>query len=146
MRNIRIYQCFHKLFEDTNHPGNYGDLTPFITGFLWLIQKSITRVHELLMEKDRQLDMLSENLKKAANISSTSDWKIYFVLLQAHLFSDEGSTLEDIARTVGQSTRTVRNHISSYPSEHITINRSHRAHRFKLSRTFIEKLQSFISN
>ena len=54
--------------------------------------------------------------------------------------------LEDIARTVGQSTRTVRNHISSYPSEHITINRSHRAHRFKLSRTFIEKLQSSISN
>ena len=142
-KSLRVY---YKLFEDTNHPGNYGDLTPFITGFLWLIQKSITRVHELLMEKDRQLDMLSENLKKAANISSTSDWKIYFVLLQVHLFSDEGSTLEDIARTVGQSTRTVRNHISSYPSEHITINRSHRAHRFKLSRTFIEKLQSSISN
>lgn len=138
-KSLRVY---YKLFEDTNHQGNYGDLTPFITGFLWLIQKSITRVNEILTEKNAHLFMLSEKLRKTESIFSPTDWKIYFVLLQAYLFSDDGATLEEIAATVGQSTRTVRTHMKGYPPEHISINRSRRAHRFKLSTALIKKLKT----
>lgn len=143
-RSLRVY---YKLFEDTNHQGNYGDLTPFVTGFLWLIQKSITRVNEILQERGKRLNTLAHHLE--SNYFNTSksktDWKIYFVLLQAYFFSDDGATLEEIANTVGQSVKTVRTHIKSYPAERIMTNKTRKAHRYKLSAAFIQELEVLAS-
>lgn len=134
-RSLRVY---YKLFADTNHQGNYGDLTPFVTGFLWLVQKSTSRVNEILQERRAKLDVLSQRLKTV--IVKKTDWNIYFILLQGHLFSDDGATVEEIARTTGQSIRTVHAHLKQYPPAHITVNKSHRAHRFKLSSAFVTAL------
>lgn len=142
-KSLRVY---YKLFEDTNHQGNYGDLTPFVTGFLWLIQKSITRVNEILQERREKLKTLARRLEINYFESSKSktDWKIYFVLLQAYLFSDDGATLEEIASVVGQDKKTIRKHIKSYPPERITANTTRRAHRYKLSTDFIRELESLV--
>ena len=76
---------------------------------------------------------------------SRTDWKIYFVLLQAYFFSDDGATLEEIANTVGQSVKTVRTHIKSYPAERIAANKMRKAHRYKLSTAFIQELEALAS-
>lgn len=140
-KSLRVY---YKLFEDTNHQGNYGDLTPFVTGFLWLIQKSITRVNEILQERRKRLNTLARHLEDNYFQSSKSktDGKIHFVLLQAYFFSDDGATLEEIASTVGQSAKTIRTHIKSYPAERIMTNKTRKAHRYKLSDNFIQELES----
>ena len=143
-KSLRVY---YKLFEDTNHPGNYGDLTPFITGFLWLIQKSTTRVNEILQERRKKLDALAQALEihYFGTAKNKADWKIYFILLQAYLFSDDGATLKEIASTVGQSAKTIQTHIKRYPADHITTNTTRRAHRYKLSTDFIKKLETLAS-
>lgn len=137
-KSLRVY---YKLFEDTNHQGNYGDLSPFITGFLWLIQKSIHRVHDILQEKGKKLFSLEKAVKASPDIPSQKERKIYDILLQAYLFSDEGATVEEIAHTLGQSTRTIRTHLTRYPADHIEVDPSHKAHRYKLSEHFVQKLE-----
>lgn len=132
-KSLRLY---YKLFEDTNAYGNRGDLTPFITGFLWLILKSITRVNELLEEKAAQLRKYSKKLKELNLKKTRSD--IYFILLQATLFSIDGATINEIANTMGVGARTVRNQISDSPQGHILVNTIHRAHRYKLNRDILE--------
>lgn len=143
-KSLRVY---YKLFEDTNHQGNYGDLTPFVTGFLWLIQKSITRVNEILQERNEKLKNLAQQLenKYFKSQSSQTDQRIYFILLQAYLFSDDGASLEEIAGVLRKNKKTIQKHIKSYPSERIMINKTRRAYRYKLSTDFVKELESLAS-
>lgn len=127
-KSIRIY---YKLFEITNSYGNRGDLTQFITGFMWLILKSITRTNELLNIKKELLKTYGNMLAKMK--LAPIDKKIYYVLLQAALFSDEGASLSEIAQTVFKHPATINRHLQKYPPSHIVINTSHRAHLYALN-------------
>lgn len=127
-KSLRIY---YRLFDVTNSYGNCGDITPFITGFMWLILKSITRTNELLKNKMDDLTNFDQKLK-SLNINP-KDHAIYYVLLQAALFSDEGASLEEIAHTVKKHSSTINRHLQSYPADHILINTSHRAHLYRLN-------------
>lgn len=127
-KSLRTY---YKLFDVTNSYGNRGDITPFITGFMWLILKSITRTNELLNDKMRDLISFNNKLEQL-NINS-KDFAIYYVLLQAALFSDEGASLDEIARTVNQHPATIKRHLQKYPANHILINTAHRAHLYRLN-------------
>ncbi len=129
-KSLRTY---YKIFRDTNSYGNRGDLTPFITGFLWIIQKSIIRVKTILKDKHSQLDYYSNLLNGFNFISDKTDKSICFVLLQAALFSEDGATLSEIAGTIGKNDRTIRTHLSSLPKDYVIINTNHRAHRYMLN-------------
>ena len=48
---------------------------------------------------------------------------------------------EEISYAIGQSAKTIRSHIKSYPPESVSVNKVHRAHRFKLSAEFIQSIQ-----
>lgn len=128
-RNQRVY---YQLFDSTNAFGNCGDLTPFITGFLLLIEKSISRVINLLKEKDRILVKLGARLSDMS-VGTQLDSEIYFVLLQAALFSEDGASLEEIAGALRRSSRTILTHIKKYHKKHVIIDKSHRAYRYKLN-------------
>lgn len=127
-KSLRVY---YKLFENTNAHGNLGDLTPFISGFLWMILKSITRVNELLLEKAKMLNTSAKQLESIVN--NDKSYRIYYILLQAALFSQEGVSLEELSNVTGLQPRTLRDKISSFPSDHVIVNRSHRAHRYRLN-------------
>ena len=133
-KSLRMY---YKLFEETNAYGNCGDLTPFITGFLLLILKSVSRVNDTLKEKNQKLKDYGEKLR-ALHILNEADFAIYYVLLQAALFSDEGASLEEISIPVRKKPRTIQDRIKSYPQEHIVINKTHRAYRYKLQLDFLK--------
>ena len=133
-KSLRTY---YRLFEDTNAYGNCGDLTPFITGFLLLILKSVSRVNTLLTEKHQKLLNYESRLRTLPAISK-ADFPIYYVLLQASLFSDEGASLEEISIPVRKKPRTIQDRIKSYPQEHIIVNKSHRAYRYKLRLDFLK--------
>lgn len=124
---------YYKLFEETNSYGNRGDLTPFITGFLWIIEKSIVRVKEDLKEKERLLEEYSRLLERLEAVDNRTDKSICYVLLQAALFSEDGATLAEIAGTLRKNERTIKTHINNIPSEYVCVDKSHRAHRFKLN-------------
>lgn len=127
-KSLRTY---YKLFGITNSYGNRGDITPFITGFMWLILKSITRTTELL--NDKMSDLIRFNNKLKQLNMNPKDLAIYYVLLQAALFSDEGASLDEIAQTVKQHPVTIKRHLQKYPANHILINTAHRAHLYRLN-------------
>lgn len=133
-KSLRVY---YKLFETTNAHGKCGDLTPFISGFLWLILKSITRVNELLLEKKEKLDTSAEKLKEIVN--NDKEYRIYYILLQAALFSREGISLEELKNVTKLQPRTLRDKISSFPEAHVLVNRSHRAYRYRLNLDILSK-------
>ena len=130
-------RVYYKLFENTNSVGNAGDLTPFITGFLWLIEKSIERVYSELEVRMTTLNRLM-SVPPISEIKNSTDKKIYYVLLQAMLFSSEGATLEEISNTVSSGKRTVRRRLEGYPKEHIVVNKQHRAYRYYLNNNIWE--------
>lgn len=129
---------YYKLFEETNAYGNCGDLTPFIEGFLAWILKSATQVNAILKDKYKKLVDYEKKLH-ALNLAGKTDFRIYCILLQAALFSDDGATLEEMAATLHKSSRTIDNRIKSYPPEHIIINKTHRAYRYKLRLDFLRE-------
>ena len=132
-KSLRTY---YRLFEETNAYGNCGDLTPFIVGFLSLILKSVTRVNAILKGKRKQMLALEQKLR-AYPFGDKADYPIYFILLQAALFSEDGATLEEIASTLQKTSRTIDNRIKKYPEEHLVIDKSHRAYRYKLRLDFL---------
>ncbi|MBR5163899.1 MAG: Fic family protein [Schwartzia sp.] len=134
-KSLRTY---YRLFEETNAYGNCGDLTPFISGFLSLILKSVSRVNSILQAKHKKMLALEERLR-AYPFGDKADYPIYFILLQAALFSEDGATLEEIASTLQKSSRTIDNRIKKYPAEHLAINKSDRAYRYKLRLDFLRE-------
>nr|DAK55191.1 MAG TPA: Fic family protein [Caudoviricetes sp.] len=135
-RGIKTY---YKLFENTNAYGNCGDLTPFISGFLWFILKSIQNVINELNKRMHDLNYLSEQIS-SLNIPDKTDRRIYYILLQASLFSFEGATIEEISDAINLSIRTIRHRIDKFPKNHIDINKSHKAYRYRLTENILLQL------
>lgn len=133
-KSLRTY---YRLFEETNAYGDCGDLTPFIVGFLSLILKSVTRVNAILKAKHKQMLALEQKLR-VYPFDDKADYPIYFILLQAALFSEDGATLEEIASTLQKSSRTIDNRIKKYPETHLVVDKSHRAYRYKLRLDFLK--------
>ncbi|MBO5514940.1 MAG: Fic family protein, partial [Schwartzia sp.] len=99
--------------------------------------KSATHVNAILKDKYRKLVDYEKKLHKL-NLAGKTDSRIYYILLQAALFSGDGATLEEIASTLQKSSRTIDNRIKSYPQEHIIINKTHRAYRYMLRLDFLK--------
>lgn len=76
--------------------------------------------------------------ERAYPFDNKADYLIYFVLLQAALFSESGATLEEIASTLQKSSRTIDNRIKKYPAEHLAIDKSNRAYLYKLRLDFLQ--------
>jgi len=106
-------------------------MTPFVHGFLRLILATIERTNDLLLEKQLMLERASTKLDSMG--LDKTDHAIYYVLLQAALFSDDGASLNEIAQVIGRDPRTISNHMKLYHKDHIIRDTTHRAHRFKLN-------------
>lgn len=130
-------RTYYKLFEITNAYGNRGDLTPFIIGFLGIISKSITRTDELLSERKEKLDNAMKQLRRI--ITDEKDYRLYDVLLQAALFSEEGVSLEELCNELDAKPRTLRERLKRIPPSHILVNREQRMHRYRLNLALLDR-------
>ena len=136
-------RAYYKLFEITDAYGNRGDLTPFITGFLRIIRKSIIRVNDLLEEKQRELERYQELLKQIPLKDHVSEM-ICLQLLQAALFSADGVTLSALESPIDKTSRTIREKILSLPEGLVLVNKTRRAHRYILNLKYFDKKCSSI--
>jgi len=132
---------YYSLFEDTNSSLNKGDLTPFITSSLTLIYNTIENIIGLLNKKIERFISYLPILDKLTLTDDTSKG-IYYVLLQAAIFSDYGATTEEIATTLKKSTKTIKSRISQIPSEEIFIDKTTRPYHYKVNLSTLEKYTS----
>lgn len=96
---------YYKAFKNCNDKHNRGDLTPFILFFLDIIVEVCEQLRTDLQERIDRLDAL------AVLISNYTDdeemQKLYYVLLQASLFSESGIPTSDLLELSAVSRPTL---------------------------------------
>lgn len=127
-------RIYYKLFEDANDLLNRGELTYFVFGFMKIIEKALQETIDILSQKSDRFHSLQKELKNKD--IKKSDRKIYYILLQASLFSDHsGATIKEIAKTLGQHENTVQRNLQRLQDEtdYIIVHKGHRAYRYELN-------------
>lgn len=127
-------RVYYKLFDEANHPLNKGELTFFVTGFMAIIEKALQEIVDILSQKSNLFFNLWKQIPK--NIKSKKYIKIYYVLLQAALFSDHnGATIKEIASGTQLHENTVKRHLYQLQActDHIVVHTETRAYRYELN-------------
>lgn len=128
-RNQKLYS---DMFEKTTSYFNRGDLSFFITGFLYIIKNSFDDVIANLTE---QLEILTTYREKIHKLQTTdlTTYALYEILLQATIFSDDGLTMQDMIDSLDKSINTIKSRLTIIPQNHLIIDTSEKIHRYKLN-------------
>ncbi len=108
---------YGKAFEICNDPKNKGDLTPFIEMFLDVIVESEVNLLEALQERCEKLTYFESLIEKLPNSHDTDMTNVYFILIQAALFSSEGISIEMLANEMEKSRSTVTSRLKNIPAD-----------------------------
>lgn len=126
-------RIYYRLFEDANNLLNCGELTYFVRGFMKIIEKALQEIIDILSYKSERFNLLQEELAKKD--IKKSDKKIYYILLQAALFSDNvGATIKEIAETLGQHENTVQRNLQRLQDEtnYVIVHKGKKAYHYEL--------------
>lgn len=122
---------YYRLFEEADSEVNRGDLTPFILGFLQMIQGTIEDTIRLLTRKNEQLKRYEEKIKTLCGKDELLE-KMYFILLQAALFYGNGVTISDLVTMTGKVRNTIQKRIDAMPKAHVLAEKKGRTFYYKL--------------
>ncbi len=119
--NISKYYKAFKICNDFKR--NMGDLTPFVEMFLTVINTAEENLAENLIIKQGEL----EKYKKLINTLPKSDdkkiWELYFLFIQAALFSENGISTKEILDSSDISQYIFKKKLEEIPSEYLKIQR-----------------------
>ena len=124
---------YYTLFENTNSAINCGDLTPFILWSLRFILLSINSTKDILVARKNSFDVLEQKLKAVLSTEDNILQEIYYILLQAAVFSNIGVTVNDIVKETHRAQRTVYNKINTIPKELLIVNKQIRPYFYRLN-------------
>ena len=108
------------MFKETNDYKNKGDLTPFVMGFLDIVQESIENLCTALEGRVEKLRFYEEKIGIYVGLNKPLS-NIMHTLLRNSLFADEGISIEDIAEISNLSSSTVRIWIKEIPADMLII-------------------------
>lgn len=101
-------EAYYKAYKVCNHKNNRGDLTPFVEMFLKIIADSIEQLLHALEERADALVHFSQMIEKLPNGDRESYARLYYVLMQAELFSENGISTGELLEGMGVSRTTLR--------------------------------------
>ncbi len=99
---------YYKAYKICNQPNNKGDLTPFVTLFLEIIEESIRQLLRALEERAQALKYYSGAIEKLPHAAQANYERLYDVLIQAELFSEQGISTKELLARMGLSRTTLR--------------------------------------
>lgn len=99
---------YYKAFEICNDSHNKGELTPFVEMFVEIIEISMNQLAETLEEKRQKLYFHKKRILKLPNADKSDICNLYYVLIQAALFSDIGISRDELISYMRLSPNTVR--------------------------------------
>ncbi len=108
---------YGKAFEICNDPKNKGDLTPFVEMFLDVIGESELKLYEALKERSDKLERFEESIEKFPSSDMPDMKNVYYVLIQAALFSSEGVDTETLSAVMKKSRATAKSRLKNVPPE-----------------------------
>lgn len=106
--NIKEY---YQAFKTCNSKHNRGDLTPFIIMFTDIINYSIHQLEIALMKRYQQLKHYRNCIKDLPYGLNQKYANIYFLLIQASLFSENGISTQELMEITKSSRTTITNRL-----------------------------------
>lgn len=130
---------YYSLFELTNSHLNKGDLTPFIIRSLELVLIAIKNTTEILDEKLSNLQKYGSQLDEKIKDQDKTTCRIYWILLQAAIFSNSGASIEEMSTTLNKTQKTIRKYVDLIPPDNIIFDKTTRPYRYKLNINFLKE-------
>lgn len=127
--NIKNY---YKAFDVCNNTRNLGDLTPFLLMMLDMITKSEEDLRESLSNRVILLNRYSDYIPNLPNAGEKHMEELYFLLIQAALFSEAGIPTQDIQRCLSSSYGKVKGLLAKVPGEFLDSKKVGRAKYYSL--------------
>ena len=98
---------YYKSFRIVNEEINKGDITPFIFTYLEFIKESAVNLKNGLVEKAQRLEVFAKQLVKLPYGEDEKYSRLYYMLLQAALFSDIGISISELLNYLNISRPTL---------------------------------------
>lgn len=99
---------YYKAYKVCNQPKNRGDLTPFILMFLEIIEESAQQLWVALNGRWEKLAHYSTIVERLPHGKEPGFEALYFVLIQAELYSELGISMKELEEGRGLSATTIR--------------------------------------
>lgn len=108
---------YYDAFDICNHPLNKGDLTPFAEMFLNLVDISMKQLYDEIKSRLDKLNFYRGVCPILPNADHKDIVTLYYVLIQAALFSEDGISQKELEDFLNASYSSVRNKLSSIPAD-----------------------------
>ena len=131
---------YYELIHDTELEINCGDLTPFIMGFIKIIEQAINTVSQKLTRKMHQMEKYAEKLKGIIPNDRFSQ-ELYKVLLESSMFYGQGVTMERLRQLTGKSRNTIQSRLKKFPPSHLVVRKGSK-YFYKLNLLALKGLSS----
>lgn len=99
---------YYNAFKLCNQPKNRGDLTPFVEMFLKIIEESAKQLLNALADRADALEHYRKMIEKLPNGTDDGYHLLYFVLIQAELFSEKGISTKELLKFIKISRATLK--------------------------------------
>lgn len=108
-QNITSY---YDAFKVCNEPKNLGDITPFIIMMLSMVKESIFQLEIALDKRLTRLKRYESTIARLPNGENARTGKVYYGLIQAALFAENGISTRELEEYLENSYSTVRNELT----------------------------------
>lgn len=125
--------AYYKMFEETNSQWNRGDLTPFILQFMEFISLAFDDTISLLSRKKEQLKRFAAQLNEKVAGQDELTKTIYYLLLQASLFSGIGITMDQLMEATHKTRVTIKSRLSKIPQAHYLVDKNKKPFHYRLN-------------
>ncbi len=134
---------YYEAFKECNHYLNRGDLTPFVEMFLDVIEKSVVLLVDALEKREEQLQHYVSHIEFLPKADDSIFSRLYDVLIQAQLFSEQGISTQELLAHLGISRETLRRKLEVVDKVHLL--KQERIKKEKFYGIDLEMLDKFIA-
>lgn len=132
--------AYYNAFETCNDPHNLGDLTPFLIMMLQMILQSIEELKDSLTRKHISLFRYQKLIEEFPNAKAKKMWPLYYVLIQAALFSENGISGGELRDYLTVSRTTVKKLLDNIPQELLLITNENRFKYYKINLETVDSI------
>lgn len=115
---------YYEAFKTCNDKHNRGDLTPFIIMFTDIISESFHLLEDALIKRYNQLIHYHKCIRYLPNGLNDKYASIYFLLIQASLFSENGISTIEIMDALHLSRTTLANRLNTLSEYNLIIKKT----------------------
>ena len=138
--NIKDY---YHAFSVCNDPLNRGELTPFLTMFLEIINESVLKLKDSLQQGQVRWDRCMNIVLNEMGVDDPKLLQIYDLLIQASLFSEHGVSMETIRKHIEVgSLATAKSRLEKIPPELLAAKKENRTSYYSLDIKRLEQIES----